>query len=123
VPRVVVAPETGDLTFDVELDLLVRNVDRGGSDDELGPKSLSHHPQPLELGLDPLELRKVRELKDLLSRKSSQGLLVAVKDGSLQVLANLDLEGDVEAPAFVGGGHEEKSAQKADHVRIPLRLQ
>jgi hypothetical protein len=122
VPRVVVAAEAGDLTFDVEVDLLVRNVNRGGSDDELGPKSLSNHPQPLELGLDPLEPRKKGELKDLLSGKSSQGLLVTIESGPLQVLANLDLEGDVEAPAFVCGGDEEKSAQKADHVRFPLRL-
>jgi len=116
-PGVDMVAETIHLALDVEIDLLVPDVDRGGGDDELGAKSLAFDAHPLERGLDAVQRGKERELKNLLAGKAPQGPVIAVQNRALQVLADPKLDGNVEAAAeriSVGSGEKEET-QKPCH--------
>jgi hypothetical protein len=119
VPGVDVVAEASDLAFDVEIDLLVPDVDGSRGDDELRRKAFPFDAQPLELRLDAIQSGKERELKDLLSRKASERLVITVEDCASQVLADPKLDGHVETAAeriSVGGG-EQQDTQKPSHGR------
>jgi hypothetical protein len=109
--------EAIQLPLDVESDPLVPDVDGGRSDDELGRKALAFDAHPLELGFDAVQGGKERELKNLLSGKTPQGLVIAVQNRAPQMLTDPKLDRYVQAAAerISVGSREKQGAQKSDH--------
>jgi hypothetical protein len=101
VARVHAMAQLAHLSFEIEIDLPVADVDGRGGDDELHPKALALvsalDANTLKLGLDSLQRGKERKLEDVRTGKFRERLIAVKEDRPLEMLADVELDGNVEA--------------------------